>query len=164
VVVPHAAADVVVLDIGPGRTVEDAIADGFTTPAVVLLDDPRLDLALALLRAGASAVLARQSDERELIAAIDAAAAGLLVVDAAARDGLGTLVRAAPADAPSLTEREREVLDMLAEGLSNKRIAQRLRISEHTVKFHVGSILGKLGAATRAEAVRLGVRLGYVML
>jgi DNA-binding NarL/FixJ family response regulator len=154
----------VLIDIGPDRTLEDALADGFPTATVVLLDDPRLDVALALLRAGASAVLARQSDEPEILAAIEAAAAGLIALDATAREGLSTLVRSASGNAAALTVREREVLAMLAEGLSNKRIAVRLNISEHTVKFHVGSILAKLGAATRAEAVRLGVRQGYVML
>lgn len=163
-IVPPAAADVVLLDAGEEGTAGDALAGGFHAPTVVLLAEPRLEAALALLRAGAAAVLSRHSDERELLAAIDAVSAGLLAVDAGVRDGLGRLVRAMPAAGPALTDREREVLGMLAEGLSNKRIAQRLRISEHTVKAHVGSILGKLGAATRAEAVRLGVRLGYVML
>lgn len=101
-------------DLGPGRTVEDTITDGFTTATVVLLDDPRLEIALALLRAGASAVLARQSDERELLAAIDAAATGLLVLDATAREGLATLGRSASNNAAALTGREREVLNMLA--------------------------------------------------
>jgi DNA-binding CsgD family transcriptional regulator len=63
-----------------------------------------------------------------------------------------------------LTRRERDVLALLARGFSNKRIGERLGISEHTAKFHVGSVLAKLGAATRAEAVALGVRRGYVVL
>lgn len=61
-----------------------------------------------------------------------------------------------------LTPREREVLDLLADGLSNKGIAARLGISEHTAKFHVASVLAKLGAANRADAVRRGVRRGLV--
>jgi len=64
----------------------------------------------------------------------------------------------------ALTRRERDVLALLARGFSNKRIGERLGISEHTAKFHVGSVLAKLGAATRAEAVALGVRRGYVVL
>lgn len=63
-----------------------------------------------------------------------------------------------------LTERETEVLQYLAQGLSNKQIAVKLHISEHTVKFHVSSIYGKLGATNRAEAVRLGVQWGLVVL
>jgi len=63
-----------------------------------------------------------------------------------------------------LTLRERDVLAMLARGLANKRIAERLSLSEHTVKFHVASILAKFGASTRTEAVTIGVRRGLVML
>ena len=63
-----------------------------------------------------------------------------------------------------LTPREVEVLHMLAEGLGNKTIARRLGISEHTVKFHVGSIFSKLNASSRTEAVTVGVRQGLVML
>jgi DNA-binding NarL/FixJ family response regulator len=63
-----------------------------------------------------------------------------------------------------LTRREREVLQMLAAGLANKEIAARLNISDHTAKFHVAAILGKLGAATRTEAVALGIRRGLVLL
>jgi DNA-binding NarL/FixJ family response regulator len=64
----------------------------------------------------------------------------------------------------ALTPREIEVLAMMAEGLANKTIAYRLNISEHTVKFHVGSIFGKLGAQSRTEAVTLGIRQGLIML
>lgn len=63
-----------------------------------------------------------------------------------------------------LTERETEVLQLLTLGLSNKQIGARLHISEHTVKFHVSSIYGKLGATNRAEAVRLGAQQGLVVL
>lgn len=63
-----------------------------------------------------------------------------------------------------LTPREREVLDWLAEGLTNRAIAARLGISDHTVKFHVASIYGKLGASTRAEAIRRGLRRGIITI
>jgi DNA-binding NarL/FixJ family response regulator len=66
--------------------------------------------------------------------------------------------------AEPLTPRENEVLQMLASGLGNKEIAAKMEISEHTVKFHVASILGKLGAASRTEAVSLGIRRGLVLL
>jgi DNA-binding NarL/FixJ family response regulator len=66
--------------------------------------------------------------------------------------------------AEPLTRRENEVLQMLASGLANKEIASRLAISEHTAKFHVASILGKLGAGSRTEAVSLGIRRGLVLL
>lgn len=64
----------------------------------------------------------------------------------------------------SLTPREREVLGLLADGVGNREIAHSLGISEHTVKFHLGAIFGKLGASTRTEAVRRGVRLGLIAL
>jgi DNA-binding NarL/FixJ family response regulator len=64
----------------------------------------------------------------------------------------------------SLTPREREVLQVLAEGLSNKAIAARLQISEHTVKFHLASICGKLGAENRTDAVLRGIRNGLITL
>jgi DNA-binding CsgD family transcriptional regulator len=64
----------------------------------------------------------------------------------------------------SLTPREIEVLELLAEGLPNKAIADRLRISDQTVKFHVSSISGKLGAANRTDAVRRAVRRGLIAL
>ena len=69
-----------------------------------------------------------------------------------------------PASAESLTSRETQVLELLAEGLPNKSIAARLGISDQTVKFHVASIAGKLGAANRTDAVRLAVRRGLITL
>jgi two-component system, NarL family, response regulator YdfI len=63
-----------------------------------------------------------------------------------------------------LTPREIEVLRLVAVGLGNKEIASRLEISEHTVKFHLASLMGKLGAATRTEAVTLGIRHGLIMV
>jgi len=98
-----------------------------------------------------------------------AAAAGLIAVPAP-RAGRILGGPAAPSagepDTPAepLTPREREVLDLLGLGLSNRRIAERLRISEHTAKFHVASVLGKLEVATRAEAVSRGVRRGLITL
>ena len=65
---------------------------------------------------------------------------------------------------PDLTPRERQALALLAEGLPNKTIASRMGISEHTVKFHVNSILGKLGAQSRTEAVTKATRLGLILL
>jgi NarL family two-component system response regulator YdfI len=137
--------------------------------AVVVLADhlPRL-ASTAALRAGVRAVLPRDVSPDQLATALEAAASGLVVLHPA--DVEDTL--AAPAAAPSalaelaepLTRREREVLQMLAAGFGNKEIASRLAISEHTVKFHVTSILGKLGAETRTEAVSLGIRRRLVLL
>lgn len=71
---------------------------------------------------------------------------------------------AAPADTPieGLTRREHEVLTLVADGLHNREIAGRLGVSEHTVKFHLGAVFGKLGASTRTEAVQKGLRLGLI--
>ena len=63
-----------------------------------------------------------------------------------------------------LTPREVEVLSLLSEGIPNKTIARRLGISEHTVKFHVGSVLSKLGASSRTEAVTIAARRGLILL
>jgi DNA-binding NarL/FixJ family response regulator len=64
----------------------------------------------------------------------------------------------------SLTTREREVLELVSQGLSNKLIARRLQISEHTVKFHISSISSKLGASSRTDAVSRGLRRGLITL
>jgi DNA-binding NarL/FixJ family response regulator len=61
-----------------------------------------------------------------------------------------------------LTPREHEILRLVSSGLGNREIAKRLAISEHTVKFHVSSILGKLGADSRTEAVSQGIRKGLI--
>ena len=91
--------------------------------------------------------------------------AGLIVIAPESLPGLLLDVRpiAEPLAEP-LSERELEVLDVIAEGLSNKLIAHRLGISEHTVKTHVASIFAKLGATSRTEAVSLAIRRGLVML
>ncbi len=105
----------------------------------------------------------------EMIAAIQAVHVGLIVVSPDWMDLPLTKRLSGPtgqveALVEPLTERETEVLQLLAQGLSNKQIAVRLYISEHTVKFHVSSVYGKLGATNRAEAVRLGVQRGLVVL
>jgi DNA-binding NarL/FixJ family response regulator len=95
-----------------------------------------------------------------------AAAADALVIASVAAAALGR--RSAPeggrAYTEPLTPREQEVLELLAEGLSNRSIAARLAISEHTVKFHVSSICAKLGADNRTDAVRRAVRQGLITL
>jgi DNA-binding NarL/FixJ family response regulator len=109
-----------------------------------------------LIRAGARGVLPVNASEEQIGLAVRAAAADLVVTFADAT--------AVAATASGLTPRETEVLRMVAEGLANKEIAYRLGISEHTVKFHVSSMLGKLGAGSRAEAIGLGIRQGLILL
>jgi two-component system, NarL family, response regulator YdfI len=120
------------------------------------------------LRAGVRAVLPSDISSEQLIAALEAAAAGLVVLRppevVAMFPSTSPYSRPLTDLAEELTPRESEVLQMLANGLANKEIATRLSISEHTVKFHVASILGKLGAGSRTEAVTLGIRRGIVLL
>ena len=103
----------------------------------------------------------------ELVDRIEQAEAVLSLAPASARDDQDGRGRATPAreyDAPveSLTAREHDVLVLVADGLPNRDIAARLAISEHTVKFHLASIFGKLGVSTRTEAVQRGLRLGVI--
>ena len=137
-------------------------------PFIVLSEQPKAPWLSRALRAGVRAVLPREVTPEQLRAALEAAAAGLVVVQPSeldtilpATNGSSTAVDELP---EPLTRREREVLQMLAAGLGNKEIAVRLVISDHTVKFHVASILGKLGVSTRTEAVSAGIRRGLVML
>jgi DNA-binding NarL/FixJ family response regulator len=113
-------------------------------------------------------VLPNEVSTYQLAAALQAAAAGLVVVhptEIPAAFPVATPASQPLAELPEpLTRREREVLQMLAAGLANKEIAARLNISDHTAKFHVAAILGKLGASTRTEAVALGIRRGLVLL
>jgi two-component system nitrate/nitrite response regulator NarL len=119
-------------------------------------------------RRGARGVLLRDSEPQVLAAAIQALAQGLVVLapELARLWPLESQSNDLEAEAPlePLTERELEVLQLLALGLSNKAIARRLEISEHTAKFHVASVLGKLGAQSRTEAVVRAAQLGLVML
>jgi DNA-binding NarL/FixJ family response regulator len=118
-------------------------------------------------------MLPRDATPEEIIATLDAVGRGLVVMDRDLARGLAspaaaeaTPNAAAPADAHEgpLTTRELEVLQLLAEGLPNKIIAARLKVSEHTAKFHVASIMTKLGAASRTEAVTLAARRGLLLL
>ena len=135
---------------------------------VVLSDRSEPRWFAEMLRAGIRAVLPSDISPEQLVAALEAAAAGLIVmhpaeVAACFRRPSRHRVHS-PELAEPLTPRESEVLQMLASGLANKEIAARLSISEHTVKFHVASILGKLGAGSRTEAVSIGIRRGLVLL
>jgi two-component system nitrate/nitrite response regulator NarL len=126
-------------------------------PSVVLSDGP---LTARQFRWGVHAILPRDAPVEQIIAALHAASAGLIAIPLEA--GAVLIPTASASEVESLTPREMETLEMLAEGLSNKQIAARLQISEHTAKFHVNSILGKLGAGTRTEAVMRGLRSGLL--
>ena len=122
-------------------------------------------VANSALRAGIRGVIPFDATLEEIEGAVHAVHAGLVVIMPA------TLAEILPEQQPvadeltePLSDRELEVLERLADGLSNKLIAHRLNISEHTVKTHVASIFAKLGAASRTEAVSQAIRRGLVML
>ena len=134
---------------------------------LVLSDQFEPRRVIEALRAGVGAVLPSDISAEQLVASLEAVAAGLVVVHPTEVGAMFPLTSASQPLAvlpESLTRRETEVLQMLASGLANKEIAARFAISEHTVKFHVASILGKLGAGSRTEAVTLGIRRGLVLL
>ena len=144
--------------------VRNAAANGI--PVVLLVPGPATEWA-DTLRQGVKAILPANATGPQIAAATEAAAAGLIVLDAAEAEAM--LQTQSPSEVSAtlpeaLTTREIEVLRLVAEGLSNKEVAARLNVSEHTVKFHVASIMGKLGAASRTEAVILGIRHGIVLI
>ena len=132
-------------------------------PVVALLSDDKYTA--WVWASGVRGILPREVDAATLALAIPAVARGLVVCDAMLVSGLLS-GRQPPLMSPSevLTPREQEVLQLLAEGLPNKTIADRLHISEHTVKFHVNALLSKLGAQSRTEAVVRATRLGLLLL
>jgi DNA-binding NarL/FixJ family response regulator len=132
-------------------------------PVVALVES---EAAAVVWTTGVRGLLLRTTSAPALAAALLAVAEGLLVVEPTAAALLslaegGGVGQALP---ETLTPREHEVLTGLAEGLSNKQIARQLAISEHTVKFHVNAILGKLGAQSRTEAVVRATRAGLILL
>jgi two-component system, NarL family, response regulator YdfI len=141
-------------------------ADGWT-PAIVLLTSERHPAwTMEAMRLGVRALLSRDASAAEILAAVEAAASGMAVVDPRELETLLASTPSAPvsSETHTLTSRELEVLRMIAEGAANKAIAWKLGISDHTVKFHVASILTKLNAGSRTEAVTIGVRKGLILL
>ncbi len=170
---PELHPDVVLFDYNAADSghVLDVMAGG--EAGLVVLGEAREDYLLPAESALPGwAFLLKEAEGPEIAAAVRAVARGLVVLDHSAAPLLAAHAALAPtlrepADAlpgESLTPREREVLQRMAQGLPNKQIAARLNISQHTVKFHVASILAKLGATSRTEAVTIGARNGYIVL
>jgi len=157
--------DVIVID---SDSIHDLLRERTSDAAIVLLAEVSDARSIArLLRSGVRAILSRESAADDVLSAIYAAYDGLVLLSTATADSLAGVFgdQLAEVDdelSEEITSRETEVLRMLAEGLVNKDIAARLGISEHTVKFHISSILDKLGASTRTEAVTLGIRRGLI--
>jgi DNA-binding NarL/FixJ family response regulator len=155
-------AEVVLLDARAEpveELLESLLAQGILSHShVVLVGRPRSALSIRqAVEAGVRAVLPAETGVRRFGIALEAVVQGFVVL----QPGEGRFQSGA-ADAmefaEALTAREREVLQRMAQGLGNKEIAAGMKISEHTVKFHVASVLGKLGAGTRTEAVSIALR------
>ncbi|MCC6454797.1 MAG: response regulator transcription factor [Caldilineaceae bacterium] len=161
--------DVILWDVGyVADDALDALAEftqlssAPTIPILALLADSTL--ATAVWQAGVRALIPRSAPIATLAAALQAAAANLVVLDTSSASSVLVPAIGLPYEVEPLTAREREVLQLMAQGLPNKSIARDLAISEHTVKFHVNAILSKFGAQSRTEAVVLASRAGLVML
>jgi DNA-binding NarL/FixJ family response regulator len=161
--------DVVLWDLGwePTPDLEASLAqiEGLAEeelPVVALLPDEAG--AAEVWASGARGLLLREAGVEPLLAALEAVSRGLAVFDPSLALSPSPARDPALALAEDLTPRETEVLHLLADGLTNKAIAQRLGISDHTVKFHVNAILGKLGAQSRTEAVVRATQLGLLLL
>jgi DNA-binding NarL/FixJ family response regulator len=165
-------ADVLLIDPGarPAETVLRGLSQAPRLPPVVLLagNDHAVAATGRLLRAGARAILPRDASAPDIAAAIEAVFAGLIVLHPSTAPVSVTRATKAcargVAGTDPLTSRELDILTMMAEGMGNRAIAQRLGISTHTVKFHIGSILDKLDARSRTDAVITGMRLGLLMV
>ena len=157
--------DVIVID---SDSIRDLLVEPTPDASIVLLTDVSDARSISrLLRSGVRAILSRESDPDDVLSAIYAAYDGLVLLSTPAAESLAAVYGDQPLEvedelSEEITSRETDVLRMLAEGLVNKDIAARLGISEHTVKFHISSILDKLGASTRTEAVTLGIRRGLI--
>ena len=137
-------------------------------PVLLLLEQTTQNKVNRAIQLGIRGVLPADVAAVQLISAVVAVAKGLVVLQPGELALAAASTRTRNGEAAELfeplTPREKEVLEMLASGLGNKQIAAHLKISEHTAKFHVASILGKLGASSRTEAVSLGLRRGLILL
>jgi NarL family two-component system response regulator YdfI len=152
-----AAGDAPVSGWNQRRSLRAVFAD---TPTLLLAEQPDAALVRSAARLHVYSVLSMELSAQQLVAAVAATAAGLAV-----------MMPLAPTDAADttpamehLTLREVEVLRLMARGYRNKQVATVLNISEHTVKYHVSSVIAKLGARTRTEAVTIGVMRGLVAI
>ena len=157
--------DVIVWDWGAdmARAIERVNFRGAGVPVIALLADAHE--ASEVWSAGARGLILRTASAENIAAAVNAVAENLIVIDPALASTLFPVreqIPVRPIDA--LTPRELQVLRLMAEGQSNKTIARELGISEHTVKFHVNAILGKLNVQSRTEAVVQATRLGLILL
>ncbi|MRR29487.1 response regulator transcription factor [bacterium] len=162
---PHDIPSVDVLVITSSGLLADLPLE---SPPVLLLTGDA-DRAAILMNLPVWGLLPLEASLDELSAALHALAEGLVVgspflVSRLVDHQLLPEMRDAETVLDPLTARERQVLQLAAEGLANKEIAVQLQISEHTVKYHLSSLYSKLGVSSRTEAVRTGTRQGWVVL
>lgn len=152
-------ADVIIMSASHASRADNGLSDS-PSAAILLLGDDPLNIREMKRSARAWGILPAESSAEELSAAVHALSQGLVV-------GTSALLFESENEPPSrgpLTERESEILGLLSKGLANKQIANALGISEHTVKFHVSSIYQKLNVTNRTEAMREGLRGGWIAL
>lgn len=175
-------ADVLLEQLAPPDPEESEFSEleSGSIPRVILVSEREFSIAVEAMRAPDSAihgVLPDYASDAEIRSAIEGVAAGLRVLhpdfmEILIEDNSASLSSAPSSNFSSVSDpsaqlispRESEVLNLLAQGLANKEIAWRLKISEHTVKFHITSIFNKLNASTRAEAVAIGIRRGLISI
>ena len=134
------------------------------TPVLALSESPSDPRTMRALQAGARGCLPKTAAADELAGAVRQVAAGEMVLPPTATSALLQQLRGEGLPVETLTTREQQVLQAVAVGQTNKAIAIKLGISDHTVKFHLASAMSKLGAASRAEAVAIALRRGLISL
>ncbi|MBV8893015.1 MAG: response regulator transcription factor [Acidobacteria bacterium] len=158
---------VLVVDLSDELQSLPSALGGLKTGMVLLADGVDFHSIVQAFSARPLAILRRNCARRQLLTAIQAVAAGLTAFEPQVAEVLlrapSETVALEPGE-EDLTSRETEVLRMMTAGLTNREIASTLGISEHTVKFHIASIFGKLGTSTRTEAVTEGLRRGLILL
>ena len=158
---------VVVLDLENARAPLPSVLPASRAGVVVLAESPDIHWITQAFPMEPIALLKRECEGKQLVAAIEALVQGLTVMQPEMLESLLRPSRESIALEPGeeeLTSRETEVLHMMTAGLTNREIASALGISEHTVKFHIASIFGKLGTSTRTETVTQGIRRGLILL
>lgn len=166
-VVATEPVDVVLMDLRlpDGSGIDGVRALRSLSPAsrvLVLTAHAADDTLLDAVAAGAAGYLTKDLDAAALVAAIRAAASGETLVPPAVLARLLPRLSAPPPDTAELTAREREILALFVEGLTNADIAERLGVSVHTVRNHVQNLLAKLGAHSKLEALAIALRRGLV--
>ena len=162
------APDVVLWDLGwnlERAEWKEPLSDLIDFGAVVLALVPESSQAMEAWSVGVRGLLSREASPAWITSALNSVNEGLIVVDPSLVKALLPTQRGSAAyQVEDLTKRELEVLQLVAEGLSNRSIAMELEISEHTVKYHLNAIMRKLGAQSRTEAVVRATRSGLILL